>query len=612
MLLKNAPHFVIKMQHFLLLALACTVVQYVVAPPVNQKKDEKHDIENEIEDPDELADFMEYRRYLMEVVLVLESDPEFRAKVKEASQDDIRTGKIADQLQFVDHNIRTRLDEIKRKELERLRHLAIKENEIRNGLDIDHLKVADHIDHTNTRTFEINDLKKLMAKTSKDLAESDKQRREEFKKHEMEVRYNEQQKLEHMNEAERKKYEDELKALQDQHKKHEPVHHPGSKQQLEEVWEKQDHMEPEDFNPKTFFYMHDIDGNGVWDQDEVKALFLKELDKLYVQGTSQEELFKRVEEMERMREHVFNEVDINKDALINYEEFLEQTKNPEFQKDEGWQGLDEGQIFTQEEFEEFERKRKEHEIQKMIAQGIPPPHQGNIPAQDKPFPPQYAHPPVPHQDFQHPQQFQQQNPSFYPQQQSFGANQQQYPNHAQAQVGQGQMPEMYHPQMVQQQQFQGHAPSNQQYQQMPIQQQIPAQQLHPGQLPIQQPHGQIPVQQQSQGQIPVQQQAPGQIPVQQQAPGQIPVQQQAQGQIPNQQQSQGQMPIQQQTQEQILAQQGQVPNVPQQQQNTANQVPQNIQSNVASQQHNQPNSQSAQAPAQQEINKNNIQTGGKT
>lgn len=60
----------------------------------------------------------------------------------------------------------------------------------------------------------------------------------------------------------------------------------------------------------------DIDGNGVWDQDEVKALFLKELDKLYTPGTMQHDLLKRTEEMERMREHVFNEADLNKDGLI--------------------------------------------------------------------------------------------------------------------------------------------------------------------------------------------------------------------------------------------------------------------------------------------------------
>lgn len=37
---------------------------------------------------------------------------------------------------------------------------------------------------------------------------------------------------------------------------HSQLHHPGSKQQLEEVWEKQDHMEDQDFDPKTFFYLH--------------------------------------------------------------------------------------------------------------------------------------------------------------------------------------------------------------------------------------------------------------------------------------------------------------------------------------------------------------------
>lgn len=34
------------------------------------------------------------------------------------------------------------------------------------------------------------------------------------------------------------------------------LHHPGSKQQLEEVWEKQDHMEQQQFEPKAFFMMH--------------------------------------------------------------------------------------------------------------------------------------------------------------------------------------------------------------------------------------------------------------------------------------------------------------------------------------------------------------------
>lgn len=39
----------------------------------------------------------------------------------------------------------------------------------------------EHIDHENHHTFEIEDLKKLIAKTSKDLEEADRKRREEFK-----------------------------------------------------------------------------------------------------------------------------------------------------------------------------------------------------------------------------------------------------------------------------------------------------------------------------------------------------------------------------------------------------------------------------------------------
>lgn len=86
--------------------------------------------------------------------------------------------------------------------------------------------------------------------------------------------------MEGLKEEERKKYEEELEAMKKKHRDHKPVswktdtsfllffsllsnmnfqlHHPGSKQQLEEVWEKQDHMEDQEFNPKTFFYLHGI------------------------------------------------------------------------------------------------------------------------------------------------------------------------------------------------------------------------------------------------------------------------------------------------------------------------------------------------------------------
>ncbi|XP_076764305.1 nucleobindin 1 isoform X2 [Xylocopa sonorina] len=468
------------MHYFLLLLVIGVTVQLTVAPPVNQKsQNEEGDSDNDARRMEEVAE-IQYRRYLMEVVQVLESDPEFRAKLEKADDADIRTGKIADQLQFVNHNVRSRLDEIKREELERLRHLATKENELKNGLDIDHLKVPEHLDHTNTRTFEIQDLKKLIAKTTKDLAEADRTRRMEFKQHEMEKKYEEQEKLKHMNDLEKKKYEQELQALKEKRLKHKPVHHPGSKQQLEEVWEKQDHMESEEFNPRTFFFFHDVDGNGVWDQDEVKALFLKELDKLYAQGTPQEDMLRRIEEMERMREHVFNEADLNKDGLISYEEFLEQTKKPDFQQDDGWQSLDEQQIYTPEEFEQFEWQKQQD--MKNIRQGIFPPDNRHAPAAHGIVPPQVD----PSQNVVHQQQFQNQAHPQYHQQPQIPQQQQQ----THGQVNQQQ----YHPGLSQQQQYQS------------ANQQIPVQQLHSGPAPVQQHEGQVLAQQNhQQGQMPVQQ-----------------------------------------------------------------------------------------------------------
>lgn len=461
------------MRYFLLLLLISVTVHLSVAPPVNQKTKEG---ENEVEEVEEMAD-MEYRRYLMEVVQALESDPDFKAKLEKADEADIRTGKIADQLEFVNHNVRSKLDEIKREELERLRHLATKENELKNGLD---LKMPEHLDHTNTRTFEIQDLKKLIAKTTKDLARADKKRREQFKQHEMERKYEEQEKLKHMNDVDRQKYEQELQAMKEKHKQHEPVHHPGSKQQLEEVWEKKDHMESEDFNPRTFFYFHDLDGNGVWDQDEVKTLFLQELDKLYAQGAPQDELLKRVEEMERMREHVFNEADLDKDGLISYEEFLEQTKKPDFQRDEGWQPLDEQQIYTQEEYEAFQRQKQ----QNLIAKGI--------------FPRQAA-PVEVNPNVQHPQQYQniqyqQQQPVVH-QQLHDQIQQQQQQFHLNLQQQQQQQQQY---QQQQQQQYQQQQHQQQQYQQQ--QQQVPVQQMHGGVPPQQQYQGQQQQQAQEQHQ----------------------------------------------------------------------------------------------------------------
>ena len=44
--------------------------------------------------------------------------------------------------------------------------------------------------------------------------------------------------------------------MADQLKKHEPLLHPGGRKQVEEVWNKQDGLGDENFDPKVFFFMH--------------------------------------------------------------------------------------------------------------------------------------------------------------------------------------------------------------------------------------------------------------------------------------------------------------------------------------------------------------------
>ncbi|XP_059616068.1 nucleobindin-2 [Phlebotomus argentipes] len=446
----------------------------------NKKADEKKEEVPEVKKPryeeeydpndprSNLENVLEYQNYLKEVVSVLESDPDFREKLNNVDEVDIQNGKIAHELEYVNHRVRTKLDEIKRTELERLRQLAIKQYEMTNDIDRDHLKIPQHLDHSNQYTFEVEDLKKLIHKAGNDLAEADRLRREEFKRYEMQKEFEKQEALKTMDEEHKKQYEENLKKMKEKHNKHDKVHHPGGKAQLEEVWEKQDHMEGQDFDPKTFFMMHDLDGNGFWDELEVKALFVKELDKVYQAGVPEDDMKERAEEMERMREHVFKEADVNKDNLISYDEFLEQTKRDEFRRDEGWDTVDNQPQYTHEEYLAFERKRQE-EIQRLIAQGVLPPHpnmpQGYYPGPQGPYQaPQHPNQMHPNAIPQHPNQM---HPNAIPQ----------HPNQAHPNAI-PQHPNQAHPNAIPQHPNQAHPNA--------IPQQMPPN-VHPNAIPQQMP-----------------------------------------------------------------------------------------------------------------------------
>ena len=202
---------------------------------------------------------------------------------------------------------RSQLDEVKRRELDRLKKLARRQNDRKNGIDRKHIKIPHHLDASVDR-FDVDDLKKLIVATSDDLNERDRERREEFKRYEMEKKFEKDMRLEAISDTqERKVVQEEMERMEFKHRQHEKVKMPMTKAQLEEVWENQDHMDKRDFNPKTFFMMHDLDGNEHLDENELRILFQGELQKVYDPAAPEDDMREREEEMERMREYVMKD-----------------------------------------------------------------------------------------------------------------------------------------------------------------------------------------------------------------------------------------------------------------------------------------------------------------
>ncbi|XP_017288381.1 nucleobindin-2 isoform X2 [Kryptolebias marmoratus] len=278
---------------------------------------------------------LHYDRYLREVIEYLEKDPHFREKLKNANMDDIKQGKLAKELDFVHHNFRTKLDELKREEMNRLRMLIKAKHDVQvgNGQNMDHqalLKQFEHLNHMNPHTFEVEDLDRLIQSATKDLENFDQKHHDEFKRYEMMKEHERRERLKKMSEEDRQKEEQHYEEMKKKHASHPKVNHPGSQDQLKEVWQEADGLDPEDFDPKTFFKMHDSNGDGFFDESELEALFAKELEKVYDPKNEEDDMVEMEEERLRMREHVMNEVDTNKDRLVSLGEFLAATKKEEF------------------------------------------------------------------------------------------------------------------------------------------------------------------------------------------------------------------------------------------------------------------------------------------
>ncbi|XP_034031717.1 nucleobindin-2-like [Thalassophryne amazonica] len=301
---------------------------------------------------------LHYDRYLREVIDYLEKDPHFKEKLKNTDMEDIKQGKLAKELDFVQHNFRTKLDELKREEINRLRLLIKVKQDIQggNGRTIDHqslLKQFEHLNHMNPHTFEVEDLDRLIKTATKDLENFEKNQHDEFKRYEMMKEHERRERLKNMDEEHRKQEEQHYKEMKKKHADHPKVHHPGSEDQLKEVWQETDGLDPENFDPKTFFKMHDSNGDGFIDENELEALFTKELEKVYNPNNEEDDMVEMEEERMRMREHVMNEVDTNKDRLVSLSEFMEATQKNEFHEQQEWETLEQKPMYTEEELKVF-------------------------------------------------------------------------------------------------------------------------------------------------------------------------------------------------------------------------------------------------------------------
>lgn len=337
------------------------------AVPISLDKTKiKHPDEKVLDPPPSVDTGLHYDRYLREVIDFLEKDQHFREKLYNTDMEDIKQGKLAKELDFVSHHIRTKLDELKRQEVNRLRTLIKAKQDVEGGNDmaVDHqalLKQFEYLNHMNPHSFVVDDLDRLIKSATNDLENFDKERHEEFKKYEMMKEHDRREHLKTLDEEGRKKEEDHYEEMKKKHADHPKVNHPGSENQLKEVWEEADGLDPEDFDPKTFFNLHDTNGDGFFDEQELEALFTKELEKIYDPTNEEDDMLEMEEERLRMREHVMNEVDSNKDRLVSLDEFLVATKKKEFLEPDSWETLEQNQAYTDEEMREFEEHLTQQE-----------------------------------------------------------------------------------------------------------------------------------------------------------------------------------------------------------------------------------------------------------
>uniref|UniRef100_A0A8R1TVY1 EF-hand domain-containing protein n=1 Tax=Onchocerca volvulus TaxID=6282 RepID=A0A8R1TVY1_ONCVO len=336
-----------------------------------QRQWEQEQRQREEVQKEEIAKYVKYMRYLETVLNILQATPQWKEAMQSMTQEEMRGGKIAEMVDKLEPHIIEQLAKAKILELQRL------EQEIKDQLNADggathnikvseiltvclkegfkkpsNLGIPEHLDFNNWETFSQEDLRKLIVKIVTDMDELEEQRKQDFKQYEMKKKAEEDHKMQaKMIQTEREEYIRQMEEQRRRHNKHEPLKHPGSRNQLRKVWEDTDKLDKDAYDPTTLFGLHDRNNDGYWSYDELNTIFLPEIEKL--NNFSDVE---RLEELYRMRDHVMKQMDTDGDHRISRAEFLADREAQEEKPDQGWEDIGDKDQYTKEELEIFEKE----------------------------------------------------------------------------------------------------------------------------------------------------------------------------------------------------------------------------------------------------------------
>jgi len=315
----------------------------------------------------------EYERYVKEMESDLMNDPskfhemmaeleELRGQPEGLDAEQHQLLKIGEKLRAKEH-ARTRLEEQQRIAIERQRRMAERAKLHKEGLDsrAGEAELGD----TDADIFmndKVDNLKLIaIAKKRADQMEHlDQDRRRAFLQHEMARLLKFKQLVEHESDPAKKQalikaHDDETKVLTERR-----GHAPGHEKQMKEVWEKDDGLNPNDFDPKTFFRLHDITSDGVLDAKELEGMFYSEAKRLHevaIQSGAKKitDEFVVGEEMARMREFMMKSVDKDGDGMVSEDEFTAMSKSSDFKKDKQWKPVNPEAEITEKQMGSFKK-----------------------------------------------------------------------------------------------------------------------------------------------------------------------------------------------------------------------------------------------------------------